>query len=323
MRLACVVLALACAACGGGAEIAEKPPATSGIASLPEDPKAIVRSPLADAARVGSSACQPCHFAQHAQWATSSHATTVREADADDEDRLSSFMSCSDMTVTHVLGDRHQVRYLQERSDVAWGEGRFLALPCSWDVHAKSLELLHESDWRTLPWESSCAACHVTNQAADMSFTELGVGCEECHGPGGQHVAAPSKSNILTFRGTARDEVTACASCHLQDGRSKRTGRKFPDGYVPGGTLLDDFEFDWSVLDNPDPSKAIDVHQKLLIRNVLRDGDASQRCTTCHSLHDLSHEKHEKAPTSALCDTCHQPDMKLREYRQSCNTCEF
>jgi hypothetical protein len=322
MRLACVLLALVSAACGG-VEIAMKNPFPSGIPSLPEDPMASVPSPLADAPRVGSAACQPCHAAQHAQWAASSHATSVRKADIDDEDRLSSFMACSDMTVTHVLGDRHQVRFLQERPDVPWGEGRFLALPCSWDVHAKSLEMLHESDWRTLPWESSCAACHVTNQAKDMSFQELGIGCERCHGPGGAHVAAPSRSNILTFRGTARDEVTVCASCHLQDGHSRRTGRKFPDGYLPGGTLLDDFDFDWSVLDNPDPAQAIDVHQKLLIRNVLRDGDASLRCTSCHSLHDLSHEKHHQVPKQPLCDSCHLPDMKLREYRQSCNTCEF
>src|SRR5205085_9438571 len=105
-------------------------------------------------------------------------------------DRLASLIPCSDMTVTHVLGDRHETRFLVEKPDVPWGQGRFLALPCSWKPHEKASEVHHLEDWRTLPWETSCAACHVTGyRDDDSSFLEPGIGCEECHGPGSRHVA--------------------------------------------------------------------------------------------------------------------------------------
>lgn len=39
-----------------------------------------------------------------------------------------------------------------------------------------------------------------------------GVTCEKCHGPGGAHAAAPSKTNILTLPGSGSPVV--CAQCH-------------------------------------------------------------------------------------------------------------
>jgi hypothetical protein len=317
---------LAAAALALGACSRERPAdvaASAGIAPLPEDPAASVVSPLADAGWSGSQSCQPCHVEAHAQWDASSHAHTIRKAEMDDEDLLASIIPCSDMSVTHVLGDRHEVRFLVEKPDVAWGTGRWLALPCSWRPREKAPETHHLDDWRTMPFEGSCAACHVTGFRKDQSFLEIGVGCESCHGPGARHAAAPTKANIVGFRGAARDEVTICASCHLQEAVSQRTGLKFPDGFVPGGSLFDDFRFDWSKLDQADATKALDVHQKILIRRIVHDGDDSLRCTSCHALHGLEHEKHRSLPRQDYCSTCHEQDMKLKEYSQQCNVCEF
>jgi hypothetical protein len=293
------------------------------LAPLPADPEAVVVSPLAEAGWVGSQACMPCHPTIHGEWDASSHAHTIRKASLEDEDLLASIIPCSDMTVTHALGDRHEVRFLHERPEVGWGQGRFLALPCSWRPHEKAPEVHHGDDWKTRPFESACAACHVTGFRKDHGFLEIGVGCESCHGPGGLHVKQPGKGTILGFAGHARDEVTVCASCHLQDGVSKRTGLKFPDGYVPGGSLLDDFKFDWTLLDHAAVEKALDVHQKILVRRIVHDGDDSLRCTSCHSMHGLGHEKHRALPQQDYCGTCHQPDMTLKEYSQQCNVCEF
>ena len=279
---------------------------------------------LSGADSVGSAACSACHAAQSAEWTASAHATTVRAAAVEDEDKLASMIPCSEMEVTHVLGKRHHLRYLQERPTVAWGQGRFLALPCGWDVGGKQVEMHHADDWRQLPWETSCAACHVTGYRKDHSFLEPGVGCERCHGPGSLHVKAPSRTTIVSYAGTsAAQEVTTCASCHLQGGTSMRTRQKYPDGFLPGGNLFDDYVFDWKGLDAHDTSQALDVHQKLIVRRVTVDHDDSLRCTSCHALHSLSHEKHEALPRQDFCGTCHESDMKLKEYRQSCPVCEF
>lgn len=289
----------------------------------PPGPETEVASPLAGVEVVGSARCQPCHPLQHEEWAASAHGTTLRKATADDEDFLASLASCSDMDVTHVLGKRHEIRFLVEKPDVPWGEGRWLALPCSWRVHDRAPATHHLEDWRQLPFEASCAPCHVTGARSDLSFLEPSVGCESCHGPGGRHVAAPSRDNIVTFRGEAAEEVTACASCHLQGGRSVRTGRPFPDAFVPGGSLFHDYRFDWAELDAQDPAQAIDIHQKILVRRVVHGGDASLRCTSCHDLHAMGHEEHAALPRQDYCFTCHESDMKLKEYSQSCNVCEF
>ena len=302
----------------------------AGACTPPKDPAPVApetafASPLADATFVGSEQCARCHPQPSQEWSLSSHATTVRGKTIDDEDLLNTLVQCSGSDFTHVMGNRHHVRFLVQTEAQAWGAGRILALPCGWNLHERAATLHHETDWRELPWESSCAACHVTGfRASDHGFLELGVGCEECHGPGSRHVAAPSRETILSFSGrTAAEEVTVCASCHLQDGHSKRTGLKFPDGFVPGGSLFDDYAFDFRSMTEEAKSRALDAHQKILVERVVYQGDATLACTSCHDLHGLGHERHEKLPRQEFCSTCHEPDMKLKEYSQSCNVCEF
>lgn len=68
----------------------------------------------------------------------------------------------------------------------------------------------------------ACKTCHETgaNGAPVVDYAkweetrhaQVGLGCEQCHGPGGAHVAGPSEDNILTFPNLARSEV--CAQCH-------------------------------------------------------------------------------------------------------------
>ncbi|MEM7248847.1 MAG: multiheme c-type cytochrome [Acidobacteriota bacterium] len=280
-------------------------------------------SPLADAEHVGSERCAPCHPNHSTTWSESSHATTVRNADIDDEELVDSFIECSGGTFTHVLGDRHHQRFLWERDEVPFGEGRWLALPCGYDLHEDEITSHHEGDWRKLPWESHCAACHVTGfRDDDHGFLELGIGCEECHGPAGDHVTTGDRDAIFRPGTDPVAELTVCASCHLQGGQSRHTGRKFPHGFVPGGSLFDDWEFDWSTLFE-DEKKVLDIHQKLLIKQVLFEGQRELACSSCHDIHSLSHEKHQTLPRSEFCSLCHQPDMKLKEYSTSCNVCEF
>ncbi len=298
------------------------PPAA---APATQDYRATFKSPAAGQRFVGTAKCLSCHDEDAPDWKDSRHASTLRPASMDDEDRLANLVPCSDMGVQKVLGGVHQLRFLVEEPGTDWGKGRLLLLPCAWNAATKSLEMRHAEDWRTLPFETSCAHCHVTDQAKDWSYHEASIGCEACHAAGSAHAEDPTAQNTWSFKGrTAAEEVTVCASCHLQGGKSKRTGRNFPDGYVPGGSLFDDFEFDWASLDNAPVEEAIDMHQKKLIRDIVVNGEQGLRCTSCHEMHGMKHEKHEKLPRQAFCDTCHEPGSnKLKEYRQSCPVCEF
>ena len=59
-----------------------------------------------------------------------------------------------------------------------------------------------------------CFNCHATGvkPGPDLSEMQPGVTCERCHGPGANHVASPSRTNILK-----RSSVQFCAECHRLD----------------------------------------------------------------------------------------------------------
>lgn len=63
-----------------------------------------------------------------------------------------------------------------------------------------------------------CVSCHVVGFGYETGYTTQAdqnhfrnVGCETCHGPGGKHIAKPSRQNI---RGEVEKEI--CLECHNQ-----------------------------------------------------------------------------------------------------------
>ena len=67
---------------------------------------------------------------------------------------------------------------------------------------------------RWVEFETSCLSCHATGQHADASGkVELAklqsVQCEQCHGPGGEHVQKPGKGY-----GHISNAQALCISCH-------------------------------------------------------------------------------------------------------------
>ncbi|HET9481355.1 MAG TPA: hypothetical protein VFP98_06325, partial [Candidatus Polarisedimenticolia bacterium] len=191
-----------------------------------------------------------------------------------------------------------------------------------------SWEHLHESDWRTLIWERSCGACHTTGFSSDdLGFAEMTVGCESCHGPASRHAGFGTAGEMTRFGAlSARDEVTICASCHLQGGTSRTTGLNFARNYQAGDDLFADYAFDWSSLaeGTDDIDNPIDIHQKLLVRDVVVNERGDLRCGSCHQAHAMTHDKHAGLPRQEYCHLCHARDgFAVKEYRQACNVCEF
>ncbi|MBK9649542.1 MAG: redoxin domain-containing protein [Deltaproteobacteria bacterium] len=83
--------------------------------------------------------------------------------------------------------------------------------------HGEARSLLKGKEQRN----PECLACHATptRYTAGMppeTFLNEGVGCETCHGPGEQHVQAPSATNILGLGETCPECVieSVCTSCH-------------------------------------------------------------------------------------------------------------
>jgi predicted CXXCH cytochrome family protein len=234
-----------------------------------------------------------------------------------------------DYDVAFTLG----VEPLQQIA-IAFPDGRLQPLHVAWDARPAesggrrwfSLDGPHPvpagnpAHWMS-PASSvnaTCADCHTTDfhkgfdldaNRYDSTWTEAGVGCEACHGPGSRHVAwaragKPGGSDhglTASFAKSAlaqpSPEVEVCAPCHSQRARiaeQPRAGDAFLDGYEPA--LLDRGLF------HDDGQLADEAYQwGGFVQS--REYAAGVRCSDCHE----PHTNELRARGNALCASCHEP----------------
>jgi len=175
---------------------------------------------------LGSFSCERCHAKEHTAWKDSLHIKMTKPiAEATvlgdfsegttfaDHDRAYTFgrkngkpfvtvkfgqAPPETFTVDFTLGAKRYQGYLSMLP-----EGRMFVLPIFWHVEHKRW-----MDWKEITpipdgahdirqiWNVNCFNCHATNivQGYDLnakryntSWTEMGIGCEACHGPGREH----------------------------------------------------------------------------------------------------------------------------------------
>jgi len=162
-----------------------------------------------------------------------------------------------------------------------------------------------------------CAACHVvgfdetSGYNPDGSTPHLeGIGCEECHGAGSSHAAAPSKTNISKFV-SAED---TCYDCHV-------SSYKQLDGIVPAKTAAD-------LMGTKLSSVSVHHPQAIFLEGVMGyempnlqspHSATANQCVTCHQATDpssqtfgetdgvaiLDHTGTGLHPDSIACVACH------------------
>src|SRR5437762_1348714 len=145
--------------------------------------------------------------------------------------------------VHYTLGARRFQGYLSKLPD-----GRIYVLPVFWHNETKRWV-----DWKEITpipddpdhdlrqiWNVTCVNCHATNLVKNFdpaaktyatTWTEMGIGCEACHGPGAGHLevtsqwqknpasrpAEPSAAQLRIFapsQATPRETFDACGYCH-------------------------------------------------------------------------------------------------------------
>ena len=220
------------------------------------------------------------------------------------------------------------------------GGGRLQALNVAWD--SRSPEVgggrwfhLHPDEainpgspffwtahWQN--WNSRCADCHSTAVAKHRDaatgqyrteFAEVNLGCEACHGPGSQHVAAGGQGPILNWpnqlvwqfapgqriaspHGEASTQamVNQCGACHSR--RSAIAPQR------PGGAYHDQFAL--ALLDTglyfPDGQ----IRDEVFVLGSFMQSKMFQAgvvCTDCHE----PHSGKTLLKGNALCSQCHDP----------------
>ncbi|MEH6471587.1 MAG: multiheme c-type cytochrome [Halopseudomonas sp.] len=231
--------------------------------------------------------------------------------------------------------------------------GRLQALPVAWDArpqpeggqrwfHLYPNEAIDHNDelhWTgaNQNWNFMCADCHSTgldkgydldSDSFDTQWSEISVGCEACHGPGGNHQQwakqgdsarqqDPSMGLALrlskhdaehwrfkpgtntatrnTDERTDHTETERCASCH-----ARRLAQAIDQ---PGAPLADHLSLSLleSRLYHSDGQIKDEVFEygSFIQSKMYHQG---VRCSDCHNSHDQT----LRAPGAAVCSQCHR-----------------
>jgi tetratricopeptide (TPR) repeat protein len=237
---------------------------------------------------VGARACANCHVGIEHQWAESLHRKMMQSASAASvkgdfaqskivlhgstyllqNQNGKYFITESDLTgkprqhrVEYTLGDRRIQQYLTTLPD-----GRIVVLPSTWDivrhtwVHTTDIENPEEGGGSGIQiWNKLCYSCHVSGAQKNFDLEHLsyhttwqdfGVNCEQCHGPGSEHIKVAAIAGKPSAEQRARIKETIvnparldplrssmiCAECHsfrdvYADGF--KAGENYSDFFLP------------------------------------------------------------------------------------------
>ena len=238
---------------------------------------------------------------------------------------------------------------------VPFPNGRLQSLGIGWDSRPKNLggqrwfhlypsQKMPHTDplhWtgRNQTWNYMCASCHSTDLRTNYdlakdryatTWSDIDVSCEQCHGPGSEHVAWAQKHkkgsyqlsdganglvvNLKTASGSwlilqpgdgtmhwkgqarTRNELETCAPCHSRRHpitSDYQPGQRYLDAYVPA--LLEEgfYYADGQILEEDYE------YGSFLQSKMYREG------VTCSDCHDPHSGKLLPVSINQVCDKCH------------------
>lgn len=240
----------------------------------------------------------------------------------------------------YVLGSGQSGKsYLYRR-----GESLF-ASPLNWYAQANIWDMApgyaHDDPLRfDRRITEGCLSCHAgrvattergTHRYAKNPFFEMAIGCENCHGPGAEHVAIKegrtSAGGVDPIVNPARLDAArreaVCNQCHLQAAaRVLRPGRGEFD-FRPGELLGEN----WTVLDTDRQlaehgrTPAVSHVQQMRASRCYQKSDGKLGCTSCHDPHGRPSESEATGFYRERCCTCHTDAScsASREHRSTAN----
>lgn len=288
-----------------------------------------MREAAANSHYTGSKACEKCHADIYAHWSKTPMANVVRDPKEHPEaifpdlatNKIAPFKK---EQIAFVYGSIWKQRYFEKVGD------DYYPLGAQWDVvnrQWKPYLVPSNADWwvkfyppdnKGRPTGPLCDGCHsVGYDIKTKQVTEWNVGCERCHGPGSEHVAHPTASNILNPAHMSYVEANdTCIQCHSQGQPLQKPleGKYYdwPVGYR-AGLKLSDF---WMLEDHRLGELSF-THfpQGTAHKNRMQGNDYVQSvmyrhgvtCFDCHDVHGTENYAQLREPAHKLCLECHGP----------------
>lgn len=206
---------------------------------------------------VGSKACFSCHPEQYNEWQTSGHSRILRSAEKARDARFPLPPGYAWDEISYVVGGANKrINYINKEGYLVTGAKDGSEARTQYNLEDDSWSFYHKGQKKPF----SCGPCHMTAYSKEGhqdgiegivgTWVEDSVGCEECHGPGSDHVKS------LKYRLRLDVSAEACGKCHQRGGIG-------PNPPVQDGFLRH--------------------HQQL---NELKSGvHKGLRCTNCHNPH--------------------------------------
>jgi predicted CXXCH cytochrome family protein len=234
---------------------------------------------------------------------------------------------------------------------VALGDGRIQALPFAWDARPRAqggqrwFHLYPDTDvtpadplfWMRprQNWNHMCGDCHTTSFSKgfsdatgrfDSRWSELGNGCESCHGAGSAHVAAAqhgaATQGLLNGLHTQPEQLDQCGACHARRVRLREdpsherihdTWRPelLQDGlYFTDGQIKDEVFELGSFLQSKMAARGITCSHCHEPHGARLREQGNALCTQCHDRQTFDgpqHHFHADGSDGARCMSCHMP----------------
>lgn len=263
-------------------------------------------------------------------WQKDPHSLVIREREAAPElDALIKSQSSLGKTadeVTHFLGSRHRVRFLKKEG---YGKFSLLNLQAVFNSDRKFEKWIdvEKPAWEKIKFAERCAGCHATAvDPANKTFSGFSLDCYTCHGDVNlQHTNDTSLILLAKKNKTPARVVTSiCAQCHLREGKSRSTGLPYPNTFIAGDNLFQDFAADFAKADD-EKLNAGDRHIWRNVRDVVVNGDESITCLSCHQVHANSSFRHRRVLRAPICAECHQGEgfKNVKRYAVQSSLCEY
>lgn len=285
---------------------------------------------LAGMRYVGSESCAKCHEQIYQRWKKTPMANVVRDPRTHPDAILPNLASNNvskfePYQVAFVYGSLWKQRYFTKIGD------DYFPLPAQWDiathtwlpykVPAKGADWwgpFYPADNMQRPTGPTCDGCHSVNyDIHTKQVAEWNVGCERCHGPGSDHVAHPTRDNIVNP--AQMDSIAAndtCIQCHSQGQPLVKPieGKYYdwPVGYRVGLRLQDFWKLEDCTLGQttfyyfPDCTahknrmQGNDFAQSVMYRHGIT-------CYLCHDVHGTANYAQLRKPADQICLDCHGP----------------
>lgn len=258
---------------------------------------ACLASPAIASDYVGSDQCFKCHTEQYNEWQATGHPWKLREADKARYSKLPLPEGYTWDDISYVIGGANKkARYIDldgyiitSAKDGSEAKTQYNMENASWAFYNKG---------KKKPYK--CGPCHMTNYSPEGNqdgregmigtWSEDGIGCEECHGPGEEHIRNPSQANIVVDTSTE-----SCGKCHQRGGMGPNPPVKgqFIKHHEQINELKAGAHKNLSCVTCHDPHK--------------RAIQAKDNCADCHSGIAKSYAKTLHGQQGTACIDCHMP----------------